>query len=166
MNWRQSLAPFFRLLANRDGVAAIEFAFLALPLFMLIFDSSIDASVQKISRTIRTGEVASSKAPLAAFKAKICDDMLLLFDCSNSLLVKVDVISDLSTAASANPIDSGGNLTVTETFNVGTAGDYVLVQAFLPWGFGSNFSPLSSSSKLSDGRYLLGSSVLFRNEPF
>ena len=167
---------FRRLLADRNGVAAIEFALLALPLFMLIFaiielslmffvNSALDASVQKISRMIRTGEVASSGITQAAFKAKICNDLLLSFSCSANLLVKVDVLSDLSSAASANPINASGNLAVTETYNIGKGSDYVLVQAFLPWDAVVNFFTFSSN-KLADGRYLLGSSALFRNEPF
>ncbi|WFU05680.1 pilus assembly protein (plasmid) [Rhizobium sp. CB3171] len=165
-----------RFLADRHGVAAIEFAILAIPLFTFIFatievslmffvNSALDASVQKISRMIRTGEVASSNLTLADFKAKICNDMLLSFECSDNLLVKVDVLSDISTVASTDPIDSSGNLTVTETYNIGKGSDYILVQAFLPWTAVVNFLTLSSA-ELSDGRYLLGSSVLFRNEPF
>lgn len=161
---------------NRDGAAAIEFALLALPLFMLIFaiievslmffvDASLDASVHKISRMIRTGEAASSKMTLAAFKAKICEDMLLSFECSDNLVVKVDVIADISTTAATKAIDASGNLAVTESFAIGKASDYVLVQAFLPWDAVLNLFTLSSA-KLADGRYLLGSATLFRNEPF
>ncbi|GGD87157.1 MULTISPECIES: TadE/TadG family type IV pilus assembly protein [Rhizobium] len=176
MSRRKFFASPRRLLADRDGVAAIEFAILALPLFIMIFgiievslmffvNSSLDASVHKISRMIRTGEVASSNMTLADFKAKICSDMLLSFNCSSDLLVKVNVLSDISSAASADPIDDSGNLTVTESFDVGKGSDYILVQTFLPWTAVVNFFSLSSA-KLSDGRYLLGSAVLFRNEPF
>ncbi|MFS2178586.1 MULTISPECIES: TadE/TadG family type IV pilus assembly protein [Rhizobium] len=165
-----------RLLADRKGAAAIEFAILALPLFMMIFaiievslmffiNSALDASVHKISRMVRTGEVASSKITLADFKTRICNDMLFSFGCSDNLLVKVNVLSDLSSATNANPIDKSGNLVVAETFDIGKGSDYILVQAFLPWRTVANFFSLSSA-KLSDGRYLLGSSALFRNEPF
>lgn len=169
------VALMHRLLGDRKGVAAIEFAILALPLFIMIFgiievslmffvNSALDASVHKISRMIRTGEIASSKITLADFKARICNDMLLSFSCSSDLLVKVNVL-DLSSAASGDPIDDSGNLTVTETYDIGKGSDYILVQTFLPWTAAVNFFSLSSA-KLSDGRYLLGSSVLFRNEPF
>jgi Flp pilus assembly protein TadG len=169
-------ALFRRFLTDRKGVAAIEFALLALPLFMLIFaiieisvmflvNSAMDASVQKISRMIRTGEIASSRVSQADFKAKICNEMLLSFSCSGNLLVKVDILSNLSSATGANPINASGNLAVTETYNIGKGSDYVLVQAFLPWDAVVNFFTFSSN-KLADGRYLLGSSVLFRNEPF
>lgn len=176
MTARKRFAPFRRLLGDRKGVAAIEFAILALPLFIMIFgiievslmffvNSALDASVHKISRMIRTGEVASTKVTLAGFKSRICDDMILAFSCSSGLVVKVSVLSDLSSATSADPIDNSGKLTVTETYDIGKGSDYILVQAFLPWGATVNFFSLSSA-KLSDGSYLLGSSALFRNEPF
>ena len=176
MKREKKLDPLRRLLGDRQGVAAIEFAILALPLFIMLFgiievslmffvNSALDASVHKISRMIRTGEVASSKITLAGFKAKICDDMLLSFNCSSDLVVKVNVLSDLSSATSTDPIDNSGNLAVTQTFDVGKGSDYILVQTFLPWDTVVNFLTLSSA-QLSDGRYLLGSSALFRNEPF
>ncbi|MBB2689766.1 UNVERIFIED_ORG: Flp pilus assembly protein TadG [Rhizobium esperanzae] len=176
MKLEKKLAPLRRLLGDRQGVAAIEFAILALPLFIMLFgiievslmffvNSALDASVHKISRMIRTGEVASSKITLAGFKAKICDDMLLSFNCSSDLVVKVNVLSDLSSATSTDPIDNSGNLAITQTFDVGKGSDYILVQTFLPWDPVVNFLTLSSA-KLSDGRYLIGSSALLRNEPF
>ncbi|ARM92573.1 Flp pilus assembly Tad-like protein (plasmid) [Rhizobium sp. CIAT894] len=176
MTRKKIFAPLRRLVGDHKGAAAIEFAILALPLFIILFgiievslmffvNSALDASVHKISRMIRTGEVASSKITLAGFKAKICDDMLLTFDCSSGLVVKVNVLSDMSSAASTDPIDNSGKLTVTETYDIGKGSDYILVQAFLPWTAVANFLSLSNA-KLSDGRYLLGSAALFRNEPF
>lgn len=163
------------LLSDRKGAAAVEFALLIFPLSMLIFAvievsimffaaSSLDASVQKISRMIRTGEASSSNMSLTDFKAKICADMFLTFSCSSELLIKVDVISNLSGVTSTAPIDGTGNLAVTETFAIGKASDYMLVQAFLPWSSVVNYFTYSNA-KLADGRYLLGATVLFRNEP-
>ena len=93
-----------RLFLERKGAAAVEFAILIFPLAMLIFAiievslmffvaSSLDASVKKISRMIRTGEALANSMTLTDFKAKICADMTLLFSCSDNLLVKVDVKS-------------------------------------------------------------------------
>ncbi|SES46974.1 TadE/TadG family type IV pilus assembly protein [Rhizobium sp. NFR03] len=172
---RPNHPAFQRFFNDRRGVAAIEFALVALPLFALIFgiievslmffvDASLDASLKKVSRSIRTGQVAASGAPLVAFKSKICGEMSLLFDCESNLLVRVVVISDLASINSTNPISASGALTVNEVFNPGKTSDYVLVQGFLPWSAVSLFT--LSNARLSDGRYLLGSAVLFRNEPF
>ncbi|KQR71658.1 pilus assembly protein TadG [Rhizobium sp. Leaf384] len=164
-----------RFFADRTGVAAIEFALVALPLFVILFgiievslmffvDASLDASVRKVSRTIRTGQVAAAAVSLGDFKSKICGEMSLLFNCTDNLLVRVAVVSDLASIAAADPIGPGGTLAVNESFNPGRTSDYVLVQAFLPWTAISFFS--LSNARLADGRYLLGSAVLFRNEPF
>ncbi|NTF45996.1 TadE/TadG family type IV pilus assembly protein [Rhizobium rhizogenes] len=170
-----SLKLLRHLSADRKGAAAVEFALLIFPLSLIIFAiievsvmffaaSSLDASVQKISRMIRTGEALSANMTLTDFKAKICADMTLTFSCSDNLLIRVDVISNLSAVTSATPIDSSGNLKVTEAFATGKASDYMLVQAFLPWSSVVNYFTYSSA-KLADGRYLLGATVLFRNEP-
>jgi Flp pilus assembly protein TadG len=166
---------FTRLRGDRSGAAALEFALIALPLFALLFgiievslmffvDAGLDASVRKVSRSIRTGQLATSGAPMSAFKAQICGELSLLFACEKNLLVRVAVISDISAVAADSPIAADGSLAVNEVFNPGKASDYVLVQAFLPWTAVSFFS--LSSTRLADGRYLLGSAVLFRNEPF
>ncbi len=171
----RSLRFLRHLSADRKGAAAVEFALLIFPLSLMIFAiievsvmffaaSSLDASVQKISRMIRTGEAVSANMTLTDFKAKICADMTLTFSCSDNLLIRVDVISNLSAVTSVTPIDSTGNLKVTEAFATGKASDYMLVQAFLPWSSVVNYFTYSSA-KLADGRYLLGATVLFRNEP-
>ena len=74
-------------------------------------------------------------------------------------------MSNLSAVTSTNAIDSSGNLAITETYATGKASDYMLVQAFLPWSSVVNYFTLSNA-KLADGRYLLGATTLFRNEPF
>ncbi len=165
-----------RFLKDKSGVAAIEFAILALPLFMLIFgiievsamffvDTALDASVHKNARFIKTGRAAEMKMSLATFKAKICGDMVYMLNCQSKLLVSANVITDVSTVGGMVPIDSKGNVTITESFNIGYGSDYVLVQAFLPWPQVTKLYSLSSRT-LSDGSYLLGASTLFRNEPF
>ncbi|MBP1860046.1 TadE/TadG family type IV pilus assembly protein [Rhizobium herbae] len=165
-----------RLLKDKSGVAAIEFALLALPLFVLIFgivelsamffvNTALDSSVHKNARLIKTGQAAEQKMSLTTFKARVCGDMVYMLNCEKKLLVSATVITDVSTAGGMTPIDSEGNVTVTESFNIGYGSDYILVQAFLPWPPVVNLYSLSSRT-LSDGSYLLGASTLFRNEPF
>ena len=165
-----------RLLRDKSGVAAIEFAILALPLFVLVFgiieisaiffvDTALDAAVRRNARLIKTGRAAEQKMSLAMFKAKVCGDMVYMLNCDAKLLVSATVITDVSTAGGMVPVDSDGHVTVTETFNIGYGSDYVLVQAFLPWPPVVKLYSLSSRT-LSDGSYLLGASTLFRNEPF
>lgn len=173
---RRFLSPLTHLAHDRTGAAAVEFAILALPLFMLIFgilelaamffvDTALDAALHKNARLIRTGRAAEKAMSLAAFKAAVCEDMVYLLNCDSNLLVVANVVSNISSTGAMMPADSDGNVTITESFNIGYGSDYILVQAFLPW---SPVVPLYSlsSQKFVDGSYVLGAAVLFRNEPF
>ncbi len=173
---RRFLSPLPRVARDKSGAAAIEFAILSLPLFMLVFgilelaamffvDTALDAALHKSARLIRTGQAAVKNTSLADFKAAICEDMVYLLSCESNLLVVANVVSNVSTAAAMMPADSDGNVTITESFDIGYGSDYILVQAFLPW---SPVVPLYSlsSQKFVDGSYVLGAAVLFRNEPF
>jgi Flp pilus assembly protein TadG len=165
-----------RLLRDRAGVAAIEFALLALPTFVLIFgilelgamffiDSALDAAVHKAARLIRTGQVGKTNMALASFKAEICGNLLYVLNCSENLLIAVDTLTDASSSGAMKAIGNSGTVSITENFDMGKGSDYVMVQAFLPWSPIVGLYSLSSHT-LADGSYLLGASVLFRNEPF
>lgn len=165
-----------RLLKDKAGVAAIEFAILVLPLFMIIFaileisamffvDTALDAAVHKNARLIKTGQAAEKNMSLLTFKSAVCSDLVYMLNCETKLLVSANVITDVSSAGGMVPIDADGNVTIAESFNIGYGSDYVLVQAFLPWPPVVNLYSLSSRT-LADGSYLLGASALFRNEPF
>lgn len=165
-----------RFIDDRKGVAAIEFAMVALPLFMTIFvilecavqyfvATSLDLAVQTTARQIRTGQVQERGLDKPAFKAALCGQINDFFGCSSKLKLKVDVVENVAATAAADPIDGSGNLQVTETYNIGKSGDFLLVQAFLPWPAFLQMFTLSGQ-KTADGDYVLRSSSLFRNEPF
>lgn len=163
------------LTKDRNGSAAIEFAILALPFFVVIFaiaeiavmyfvDSGLDAALHKTVRQVRVGVAKSGSWDAQKFKDVLCGELSFSFDCATKLKVRATVITDMSSIVKASPI-SGGSLAVTEDFNLGDSGSYVLVQAFLPWD--PTFELYSiSSTQLSDGSYVLGSAELIKNEPF
>lgn len=160
---------------NRKGSTAIEFAILALPFLVVIFaiieiaimyfvDSGLDAALHKAVRQVRVGTAESESWDITKFKSVVCSDLSYSFSCSDDLKVSAVVISDMSSVTHASGV-SGGVLSVTENFDIGDSGDYILIQVFLPW------SPVLklysfSSGRLSDGSYVLGSAELFKNEPF
>lgn len=160
---------------DREGSAAIEFAILVLPFFVVIFaiaeiaimffvDSGLDAALHKAVRQVRVGVAKSGNWDVTKFKQVVCGELSFSFDCSSKLKVRATLVTDMSSITKGSPI-SGGNLNVTEDFNLGDSGSYVLVQAFLPWN--PTFKLYSiSSAQLSDGSYVLGSAELIKNEPF
>lgn len=164
-----------KFVGDRKGSAAIEFAILALPFFVVIFaiaeiavmyfvDSGLDAALHKALRQVRVGVAKTGNWDVVKFKQVVCGELSYSFNCSTDLKVRATVVTDMASISKASPI-SGGNLAVTETFDLGDSGSYVLVQAFLPWSPTFRLYSLSSA-QLSDGSYVLGSAELIKNEPF
>lgn len=170
------LAQRLRHLARgTEGAAAVEFALLVLPFTLLILvilelslmyfvDTSLDGALTKSARKVRVGTAAQNNWTITQFKSDLCANLTLAFRCSSQLLVRATVITDMSSVSYASST-SNGTLTVTETFNIGGTGDYVLIQAFLPW---SPVVPIYSfsSARLADGTYVLAAAKLFKNEPY
>ena len=168
------LARRFR--RDRRGVAAIEFAMLALPLFMAIFIilecaiqyfvwTSVDLAVQRTARQVRTGEVQKQSLDAAEFKSAVCQQISNIFGCPSRLMLKVDVLKNIKSAVTHDPITGAGALQVQETYDIGKSGDILLVQAFFRW---PAFTQLVTTGgrKTNAGDYVLQSTTLFRNEPF
>jgi Flp pilus assembly protein TadG len=166
-----------RIFAKDDRASvAIEFAAVSVPLMMMIYgilelglmffvSAALDQAADDLARKIRTGQAYSASMTHSAAITALCDGVLSLFSCSSNLHLYISVVTDLSSITKVSAVDSSGNLNSTVVHNIGGASDYVLLQAYLPWN--SFFTMLGSSTvKLSDGSYLLGSTFFFRNEPF
>lgn len=169
------MRAFRRYIANREGSAAIEFAILALPFLVLIFaiielavmyfvDSGLDAALHKAVRQVRVGAAKTAAWDINKFKTAICTDLSYSFSCKTNLKVRATVITDMNSVSRVSG-QKDGTYNVTEDFNIGDSGDYVLVQAFLPWDPVIKLYAISSG-RLNDGRYVLGAAELFKNEPF
>jgi Flp pilus assembly protein TadG len=165
-----------RLHDDERGSVAVEFAILAIPLFMTIFvivecalqyfvGNSLDVAVEKAGRRIRTGQAIEQKVDRNTLKSWICKEIDNSFGCPSKLLLRVDVVGKITDARVLDPIDAAGNLKLDEAFDTGRSGDLVLVQAFLPWPSLSTFYSLSGKTT-NKGDYVLRSISLFRNEPF
>ena len=160
---------------DRKGSAAIEFAILALPFFVVIFaiaeiaimyfvDSGLDAALNKAVRSVRVGVAKTNNWDSKKFKEVVCNELAMSFNCPTKLKVRATVITNMASVAKIDPID-GGSLAVSEDFDLGGSGSYVLIQAYLPWDPTFKLYTIASS-QMSDGSYLLGSAELIKNEPF
>jgi Flp pilus assembly protein TadG len=160
---------------DRKGSAAIEFAILALPFFVVIFaiaeiavmyfvDSGLDAALHKTVRQVRVGVAKSGSWDSNKFKDVLCSELSYSFGCATKIKVRATVITDMSSVSRISGIN-GGTLNVTEDFSLGDSGNYVLVQAFLPWDPTFKLYAISSD-RLSDGSYVLSAAELIKNEPF
>ncbi len=166
---------FRSFIRNRKGSAAIEFAILALPFMVLIFaiieiaimffvDSGLDAALHKAVRQVRVGTAKTGSWDIARFKTAVCTELSYSFSCADHLKVRAVVVSNMASVSKANPIVNGV-LNVTEDFNIGGSGDYVLIQAYLTWDPVLKLYTFAGGH-LSNGSYVLGAAELFKNEPF
>ncbi|MEO1554003.1 MAG: TadE/TadG family type IV pilus assembly protein, partial [Pseudomonadota bacterium] len=100
--WQQQFEAFCD---DKRGMAAVEFAMIAIPFFFLIFgllevcvifimSSILEHAASEASRQIRTGQLQtaglSAAATQTAFEDSVCDELFGLLSCDSSRL-KFDV---------------------------------------------------------------------------
>ncbi len=171
-----------RYTKSESGAAAVEFAMVALPFFMLLgviletgvmmfFEYTLQASVQKASRLIRTGQAKSLALTAASFKTEICKTAGLLMDCNSKVTVYVDsdpngfgaleakfpAPTSVGSASDGSPGPS--------SFNCGAPLNAVGVVATYDWNFAFPFMNFNANTSVTTKRRLTGV-VMFANEPF
>lgn len=164
-----------RLLDDRRGAVAMEFAIVSIPFFLLLFaifevalmffvGQVLDTATVSASRLIRTGEAKAQSLTQSLFKDKICAGMVNLVDCETRLYVDVQSYSSFGAYTPTSPLDKDGNITSTKYTN-GNKSEIIVVRSFYAWPV--MFDLLSrSTTRLADGDQLLGSVVAFQTEPF
>jgi Flp pilus assembly protein TadG len=163
---------------DRSGVAAVEFAMIAVPFFFLIFglleicvlfimSSVLEHGLNEAARGIRTGQLQGTGTfDKDAFEDVICAEIFDLFACEGKIELDVKSFNSFSSTTNPSPIDGEGELDTEDfEFEPGGANDIVVVRAFYEWEL---MTPILSAplANLSGNRRLLQSTVVFRNEPF
>ncbi|MBB3136107.1 Flp pilus assembly protein TadG [Rhizobium pisi] len=160
-----SLASFrfsrFRALArSRDGAAAIEFAMLAIPYFMVIFailetfvafaaEELVSNAVDTISRRMRTGQITynlgrTTDMNQAQFRQAFCDEISILISCSatevttpSKLYLDVQTFATFSAIPTTIPkvsTDRYADLnTAAFKYTPGGAGTINMLRAYYRW---------------------------------
>lgn len=180
-----SMRRIRRYLKNREGTAAIEFAILAVPFFMLIFavlelaivffiNSTLNHAVSEAGRQIRTGNFQACGTQ-AKFKQLVCANMAGLGNCEKRL--RIDVVSgnsfgtvtlaeppappepDPSDPTTTPPIPNGEWVNTAASAPVVVRGLYYH-KLVLP--------PQLTRLETIEGKgiRLLGATTAFKNEPF
>lgn len=160
---------------DRRGGVAVEFALLATVFFGLVgailgsalmyfTQAALEKSVRDAARLIRTGQAQGQSLSVATVKAKICAGIDDLYDCSSKLYVSVEVAASFANANTSLPVTNGA-LNTSSSFDMGNAGDIVVLRAYLPWT--PFLNPYGYANvRLSNGDTLLGASAVFKNEPY
>lgn len=166
-----------RFRKNQDGVAALEFALVALPFFLLLYavldvsliffaSTTLENGIVAAARQIRTGQAQAANMSEEEFRALVCGQIDMLLACDTRLAIDVRTFNGWGPAQNLPAaLDANGNLTGNMNFDPGGAGDVVVVRAFYTWPMmtptvGDQFS------NMAGGMRLLEASIAFRNEPF
>ncbi len=156
------------------GTAAVEFALVAAPFFLLLgaimelamvftLDSVLEAATMETGRMIRTGEADAQGFDAARFKDEVCSRMSVWSgDCQARATVDVRVIGSFNTElpAPSKPED------LKDCYNGGGPGSLVLARV---WYRQPVITPLldQAVSRIDDQRTaLLQATTAFKNEPF
>lgn len=185
---RQASRNFLRC---RKGATAVEFALVAAPFIALLVallqtalvffaERMLDEITEEASRYILTGQAQTSNMSAAQFATYVCtgDQTLTklvstLFTCNN-LLINAQSYANFSAAntndpiagfnGSNQPVDSNGHA-IAMTWAPGNPGDTVVLQIMYQWPVMGG--PLGLNlSNLSNGKRLLMSTAVFKNEPY
>lgn len=165
---------------REDANAAIEFAFVAFPFFLLLIgifeiclifvvSTVLNFGAQEAARDIRTGNFqthATEAKTAAQFETNICGGMANLFDCDTKLMVDVRTVTNFPTLQDAVPLNGDGSLDSSGFgFDPGQRDEIVIVNVYYEW---SLITPMISKylANLPGDKRLIVSSQAFRNEPF
>ncbi len=176
--------------ASRDGAAAIEFAVLALPFFLLLFatievfvafagEQMLNHTTDQISRDIRLGKITfdtgrQTDMDQVEFHEHFCSELVVLVTCDDAggsrLFLDVRNVDNFSDVPIGVP-RAGGSLDTSDFgFDIGGAGDIHVFRAFYKWPVLTDLiRPYLANIDNGDGipeYYLMVSTTAFRNEPF
>jgi Flp pilus assembly protein TadG len=161
---------------DRKGATAVEFAIIAVPLMMLIFmclemalyvlvTVSLDNATQKAARNIRMGIVTASNTSATQFRQQVCNNLGWLgSDCMDNLSLDVDAYDNFSFVTLTDPVNNGQLVAADMGWDVGGASKIQLVRTYLTWDMVIPF--IHNSATMANGKVLISSKVVFRNEPF
>jgi len=160
----------------REGAAAVEFALIAAPFFLLIFatlevalfflgSTIIENGVNEAARSIRTGQLQQSGQTVEDFRGAICERISSVADCSR-IQLDVRTFDSFSSSSMTSPLNADGEIDDTNfTFDPGGGGDVVVVRVFYDWQL---MVPgvVSGMTNMSGNKRLISATAVFRNEPF
>jgi len=162
---------------DERGVTAIEFGLLAVPfisIIAIILQTAIvfiagmllDNAVNDSIRLIRTGQAEAQNFTIANFREKLCDQIVGLLSC-NDIKIRVRHLPDFNASQAAlSVIDPAtGAWTLVEQYNDGIGKSIIIAEAYYKWDPVIDFKWLNIGAG-PDGKILLGSARVWRNEPF
>lgn len=173
--------PSRRFAKDVSGATSVEFGFVALPFFMMVFGiinigmyyytvNSVDRGLEDATRRIRTGELQNCSASVGDFKTLMCNSASGYIDC-NKLNLLIQSAPDWGGLV-AQSCQSVGGLTPSSgtpgqdlSDLAGNQNAVVLITACYEWET-AQYLPFLKLGTLSNGSMLIQSTSAFRTEPF
>lgn len=166
-----------RFLRQPSGATAVEFGLIAVPFFFLKFaiietalifwaGQMLDTGVSEAGRQIRTGQVQAAGVDAEGFRAIMCEEIGVLFDCGERMAVDVQRVARFDAVdLSRPPVNDDGEFTGAFGFDPGQRNETVIVRVFYRWPVLFNFFGVDAAD-IGGRQRLLSSTTAFRNEPF
>lgn len=163
-----------RFAGDAEGVAAVEFALLALPFFMIVFvifqaatifflHMSLTYESQRMARLVRTGQALQDNLSAGQFRTALCGPIAYIVDCSD---LKIDLRSygSFDQIPKTLPIANGVLDTSGFGYEPGMGGRIMALRVYYEW-------PLigltqEAMSTLANGKQLIAVTNVFKTEPF
>ncbi|HET7411851.1 MAG TPA: TadE/TadG family type IV pilus assembly protein [Pararhizobium sp.] len=178
-----------RLLHSRDGVAAIEFAILAIPFFLIVFaiietfvayagEQLLENAVDTMSRKIRTGQITAANTSEEQFRTAFCDEISIMMSCSGTgdeqkLYLDVETYKTFADMPTGVPRVGGGAFGELDDssfgYDPGPAGSKNMVRAYYKWPIRTDLvRPYISNVRPTGGTsyFLMVATTAFANENY
>ena len=179
-SWQRRFTDWLR---DTRGVAALEFAIVALPFFLFVFAilgsslyfftmNSLEHGVEAASRQIRTGETKLNGTSIGDFRQSVCNEAGSAIDC-NKLRVLIQNSDDWANITPQGCLDGNGQM-VNSTGAVddlvddysGDASFIALITLCYEWDLANTFDFLMlGASPGGSGAAVMQASTALRIEP-
>lgn len=171
-------------LRNDEGVAAVEFAIVALPFFLFVFgiigiglyflaSTSLEYGAQSAARKVRTGEADKGNMTVGEFKQLVCDAAGTYIKCDNVTVVVQHsptwsgVSPQSCTDSKGGMVGSTGQSGEPISKYAGGASEVVLVTLCYQWELANSFKFMKlGSGSDGSGPAIIQASTAFKTEPW
>lgn len=182
-----------KLFRSRDGAAAIEFALLAIPYFLIVFaiietfvaytaEQLVANAVDTMGRKLRTGNItvtsstASTYMNEAQFRRAFCGEISILIKCSEAeintaskLFIDAKPYTNFSDMPTTIPTANGDLNTTGLNFAPGGAGTKNMLRAYYKWDVTTDLlRPYITNVRPTSGSnyFLIVETSVFKNEDY
>lgn len=156
-----------------EGVVAIEFAFIGLPFFLLLFgileislvfiaEINLAHATAETARKLRTNQAGIDT--VQKFKEDICSKVVFVPNCLSKVKVEVKTYTNFASIDNSVDLKDDGSLDDNFLFQSVPPGSVATVRTFIEWEIFAKIPDLGLGNLPNNNRLVQGFSA-FRSEP-